>query len=200
MDSAKALEEEEQMASEKIPGWEINKHKNIAAEELRDSIVNMPKDLEWKPHPANERVSLAFVVSKKDDNVDGTCLFAKVPKGEGLPEHTHDVNDIIVPLSGKGKSVEDVVVFSEGKVSTKGLISEGFVPTNYSLNIKDDGKLIWETMQTQGEEMVFFKGEVTPELDKMSGVVSFQKLEGPQNYSFSSSEKREISLDEISVE
>ncbi len=91
------------MASEKIPGWEINKHKNIAAEELRDSIVNMPKDLEWKPHPANERVSLAFVVSKKDDNVDGTCLFAKVPKGEGLPEHTHDVNDIIVPLSGKGK-------------------------------------------------------------------------------------------------
>ncbi|MEE9419981.1 MAG: cupin domain-containing protein [Desulfatiglandaceae bacterium] len=91
------------MTSEKIGGWEVTKEKKAATEEMRDSIINESKDLEWKPHPANENVSLAFVVSKRDDNVDGTCLFARVPKGEGLPEHTHDANDIIVPLSGKGK-------------------------------------------------------------------------------------------------
>jgi quercetin dioxygenase-like cupin family protein len=91
------------MTSEKIGGWELKKEKKAASEEMRHSIIKESKDLEWRPHPANGNVSLAFVVSKRDDDVDGTCIFARVPKGEGLPEHTHDVHDIIVPLAGKGK-------------------------------------------------------------------------------------------------
>ncbi len=91
------------MTSDKIGGWELTRERKAATEDMRNSIIKESKDLDWKPHPANTNVGLAFIVSKKDDNVDGTCIFARVPKGEGLPEHTHAVQDIIVPLSGKGK-------------------------------------------------------------------------------------------------
>jgi len=32
-----------------------------------------------------------------------TCLLARIPKGEMIPEHTHKVHDILYPLSGKAK-------------------------------------------------------------------------------------------------
>ena len=142
--------------------------------------------------PAEAQTPIPGAVQKSPEDLRREK--ALVAKKRSLLDNTEwSIN--MVPLSGKGKGDEDVVVFSQGKVSTKGLIDSGFVPTNYSLNIKEDGKLVWETMQTKGEEIVFFKGEVTPELDKMSGVVSFQQLEGPKNYSFSSSGKKEINLE-----
>jgi hypothetical protein len=96
------------------------------------------------------------------------------------------------PLSGKGKTLKDIIVFSEGKVLARSLLEEGFTPTNYSLHLKDTGAVVWETMQTKGEEVVFFKGELPANMDTMNGVISFQRLEGPQNYSFSSTEKKAL--------
>ena len=54
-------------------------------------------------HPLNENVKLGYILTRRDDQVNVTCLLAKVPKGEEIPEHTHEVHDIIYPLSGKGK-------------------------------------------------------------------------------------------------
>jgi quercetin dioxygenase-like cupin family protein len=46
---------------------------------------------------------MAFLLTKKDDGVEVTTLLIRIPKGEGLPEHTHLAHDIIFPLSGKAK-------------------------------------------------------------------------------------------------
>ncbi len=32
-----------------------------------------------------------------------TCIRGRIPRGETVPEHTHNVNDILYPVSGKGK-------------------------------------------------------------------------------------------------
>jgi quercetin dioxygenase-like cupin family protein len=52
----------------------------------------------------NKNVQLGFVLTKRDDGVEITSLLAKIPKGEVVPEHTHQVHDILCPLSGKGKA------------------------------------------------------------------------------------------------
>ncbi len=104
----------------------------------------------------------------------------------------------LIPLDGKGRKKKDLIVFFESKVSTKSLIEQDYQPTNYSVTLKDDDKVVWETMQTGKDgEVVFFKGEVTPEFDKMSGVVSFQKLEGTENYSFISTSVEKVVVEEV---
>jgi len=54
-------------------------------------------------HPVNKNVKIGYILTHKDDNIDFTSAIVKIPKGEVIPEHTHDVYDIICPLSGKGK-------------------------------------------------------------------------------------------------
>jgi len=119
-----------------------------------------------------------------------SALIAK--KKEVLNNTEWDIE--MFPLSGKGKSLKDVIVFAENKVSAKSLEDRGFLPTNYTLSITEEGKLIWETMQSKDDEIVFFRGEISPGLESMSGVVSFQKLEGSQDYSFRSTAKKKTSL------
>jgi quercetin dioxygenase-like cupin family protein len=91
------------MTEEKIGGWEVTKEKRAARGSMKDSIVKEVSGLDWKRHPVNGNIGLAFFVSKKEDNVEGTCIIATVPKGESLAEHNHDVQDIIVPIAGRGK-------------------------------------------------------------------------------------------------
>ncbi len=69
-------------------------------------------DLEFIEHPVNKNVKIAYILTHKDDSVDITSAIVKIPKGQSIPEHTHDVYDIICPLSGKGKMwVENVGEF-----------------------------------------------------------------------------------------
>lgn len=54
----------------------------------------------------------------------------------------------------------DKVVFKKDTVSSIYLASQGFAPSNYSVNRQEDGTLVWETMQTnQKGETVFLRGE-----------------------------------------
>ncbi len=98
----------------------------------------------------------------------------------------------MVPLDGKGKQETDVILFYDRKVSTENLARDGFLPTNFTLTLKEDGKTEWETMQSKENEVVFFKGELSEEFDTMSGVISFQKLEGNLDYSFTTTSKRQV--------
>ena len=66
-------------------------------------IYKRLKNVKWEPHPINENVQLGFILTKKEDGVELTSLLAKVPRGEVIPEHIHQVHDIILPLSGKAK-------------------------------------------------------------------------------------------------
>jgi len=98
----------------------------------------------------------------------------------------------LIPISGKGKNKKDVIIFSDKKVSMEGLAKEGFASTNFSLSTRSNKKLVWETMQKKDDDIVYFKGELTPELDSMTGVVSFQRIKtGTQDFTFRSMTKKE---------
>jgi quercetin dioxygenase-like cupin family protein len=88
---------------EKIIGWNIAFGAKGVKGKAKDHIYKLVENIEWKPHPINKNVDLGFIITKKEDEVEVTCIIAKVPKGESIPEHNHEVQDIIVPLSGKGK-------------------------------------------------------------------------------------------------
>ena len=91
------------MASEKRPGWETSSDAREIQDENKTSAYKEIKDIKWETHPINDKLKLAFLLTKKEDGVEVTSLLAKIPKGEELPEHTHEVHDIIFPLSGEAK-------------------------------------------------------------------------------------------------
>ena len=77
--------------------WEINS-------KMCHRIYRQLANIQWESHPLCENVKLAYILTKEEDSVDVTCIFAKIPKGSEIPEHVHkDAFDIICPLSGRGK-------------------------------------------------------------------------------------------------
>lgn len=91
------------MAMEKRQGWDIATDSREITKEVPPHVCQKIEDLQWEPHPINKNVKLAFLLTRKDDGVEVTTLLVKIPKGAGLPEHTHEAHDIIFPLSGKAK-------------------------------------------------------------------------------------------------
>jgi quercetin dioxygenase-like cupin family protein len=92
----------EKMPEARKEGWGAAEGKDVDRTMI-DHIYKQFKDIKWEPHPINGNVQLGFVLTKKNDGVEITSLLAKIPKGEVVPEHTHEVHDILCPLSGKGK-------------------------------------------------------------------------------------------------
>jgi quercetin dioxygenase-like cupin family protein len=68
-----------------------------------EKVYKREKDITWKSHPLNERLKMRFLITKQEDQVDVTCVTGRIPKGEVVPEHAHDVHDLIYPLAGSGK-------------------------------------------------------------------------------------------------
>ena len=91
------------MTEEKREGWGGAAEGKEIKKEMIEHIYKQLKNIKWEPHPINKNVQLGFVLTKRDDGVEITSLLAKIPKGEVVPEHTHEVHDILFPLSGKGK-------------------------------------------------------------------------------------------------
>jgi quercetin dioxygenase-like cupin family protein len=91
------------MATTRKKGWRSAAGAAGADLEAKDRIYKQVRKIKWEPHPLNHKVQLGFLLTKKDDGVKVTCLLARIPKGESIPEHTHAVHDILYPLSGKAK-------------------------------------------------------------------------------------------------
>jgi quercetin dioxygenase-like cupin family protein len=61
-------------------------------------------DLNWAPHPIAEGVKIKPLVTKRDDDLNVSCILVKVPVGIEIPEHIHDEQvDILYPVSGKAE-------------------------------------------------------------------------------------------------
>jgi len=62
----------------------------------------------------------------------------------------------------KRKTIEDTIYFRNGKVESEYLIkNEGFTPTNFTVRLKEDNTIIWETMQTSASKgLAFWRGEI----------------------------------------
>ena len=71
----------------------------------------------------------------------------------------------------------DVLIFSEGKLTTKNLSAQGYTTSNCRIDLDDLGTVTWETMQVNEEEgLVFLRGELKEEV--MTGAVIKQPKKG----------------------
>jgi len=91
------------MATEKTVGWGTAERAKQIEEGMKQHVYKEVKHISTTPHPLNDQVKLTFLLTKKDDDVEVTIIHALVPKDSAIPEHVHDVNDIIYPVAGKAK-------------------------------------------------------------------------------------------------
>ena len=67
-------------------------------------ICTKIEELDWDPHPLAEGVMIKPLVTKRDHDLNVSCILVKVPVGNEIPEHIHDEQvDILYPLSGKAE-------------------------------------------------------------------------------------------------
>ena len=72
--------------------------------ELVEPKVIQARDAEWNPHPKFKGVEIAYLLTKKDDDVDMTVAMVHWQVGAEIPRHIHeDSDDILYILKGKAK-------------------------------------------------------------------------------------------------
>lgn len=91
------------MTTKKREGWGSASNSQEIDKEAKGQVYKEEDKIKWESHPLRNKVKLGYLLTKKEDGVKVTCLLARIPKGEMIPEHTHKVHDILFPLSGKGK-------------------------------------------------------------------------------------------------
>ncbi len=92
----------------------------------------------------------------------------------------------------KKRKTNDTLNFVDNQIKSKELTSDGFLPSNFTLSLKGEDIVIWETMQTSDKKgLAFWKGEV--ENGVMRGVLSRHLADNKvKDYSFVSSTKKEL--------
>ena len=100
----------------------------------------------------------------------------------------------IKAIEGKTKTQADSLIFEDNRFYSDLSLKEGFKATNYTISIKDDGTIVWETMQTAEEGRInFWRGEISDDMKSMKGITSQKKSDDTSvNYSFTSTSKKEI--------
>ncbi len=84
----------------------------------------------------------------------------------------------------------DTLSFEDGRFNSNNMKQEGFLATNYTKNVHANGKVVWETMQSNAKgSTVSWRGEWDGE--KMSGVLSRRYPDGRvRDFSFVSKGQR----------
>ena len=60
--------------------------------------------LTWDLHPLVVEVKIKPLVTKRDHDLNVSCILVKVPAGIEIPEHTHEEQvDILYPIQGKAE-------------------------------------------------------------------------------------------------
>jgi quercetin dioxygenase-like cupin family protein len=77
---------------------------------MEKSKVVQPDEIKWEPHPQLANARVAYLLSKRDENADLTCLLVHLPVGTEVEKHIHEnSDDIIYVVKGKGKMWIDQV-------------------------------------------------------------------------------------------
>jgi quercetin dioxygenase-like cupin family protein len=62
------------------------------------------EDLTWDPHPLATGVKIKPLVTKRDHDLNVSCILVRVPAGIDIPEHIHEQQvDILYPMSGQAE-------------------------------------------------------------------------------------------------
>lgn len=163
----------------------FGKRKDSAETESVEKVEEKAVEVEKKV----EKKVAKKVVKKTNKSKDKVKELRKKKKTQ-MNNTMWDIS--IIHMSGQGKKKADVLMFKDNQYASKNYKTKGFDFSNYTLNVKDDGKVIWETMQTaQGGEVIFWRGEVNDKLTQMRGVLSVQLSTGDSDdYSFISQQKK----------
>ncbi|MFC1646416.1 transposase [Candidatus Omnitrophota bacterium] len=91
---------------------------------------------------------------------------------------------IRVTSSASGESNNDILSFQGRKIASENLVLSGFSASNYSTTAKDDGTLVWETMQTREDgATATWYGVLSG--DTMKGILAQRSADGEsEDYSF----------------
>ena len=129
--------------------------------------------------------------SKKDDEARAALRKIIGEKKAELNGTSWDVT--IESRAGKGSFLgKDTLIFQNERFRSLTAEKNDFSATNYTLTVQEQGPTVWETMQTgKNGEVAFWRGEWKEGV--MTGVISRQLEKGAEEYSFSSSAKKEIS-------
>jgi REP element-mobilizing transposase RayT len=107
-------------------------------------------------------------------------LTQAIRKAEELDATEWEVR--LIPVSG-GEETLDTLNFTQGKFVSGKLNTTGYTSSNYTLTIEDNGRIVWETMQTGPEGTASWRGEIEQGL--MRGILSLrQEGKEPQDFSF----------------
>lgn len=91
----------------------------------------------------------------------------------------------LTPEDG-GKSQQDTITFSGGKISSEVMAKSGYTASNYSLSVKPDGTGVWETMQSDDKDnAAFWRGELHG--SSMRGAINKRSGDSTQSFSFAAS-------------
>jgi len=91
------------MSEEQRPGWGTEANAVQINQEMAKRIYKVLDNIEEEPNPTNENAKMKIIFTKRDDNMEITLFLGKTPKGQEIPEHTHEVHDILLALKGKAK-------------------------------------------------------------------------------------------------
>jgi quercetin dioxygenase-like cupin family protein len=79
-------------------------------------ICKTVEDIPWRPHPVAKGVTIKPLVTKKEDDLNVTCMLVKIPPGAEVPEHIHEEQvDILYPIRG----LAEMVVEGAGQFALK---------------------------------------------------------------------------------
>lgn len=142
----------------------------------------------------------AFAARKKKETkkIKETPVEKIQKKQEALKQAQEKINNTVwqvrfMRIGGEKKEgFEDELSFVDNKFGSKKFLEDGFSPTSFTLNLKGENIIIWETMQTDAEgNLALWKGEIEGEF--MRGVLSLQPQKGQvKDYSFVSMSKETI--------
>jgi hypothetical protein len=101
------------------------------------------------------------------------------------------------PAGGKGKKELETVAIKNNQVSMAGFLKKGFLASNFTLTLQEDGSVVWETMQTSEKNGIcFWRGELDKTLTTMRGVLSHAiDTKNKVDYTFASTSRRALPTD-----
>jgi mannose-6-phosphate isomerase-like protein (cupin superfamily) len=63
-------------------------------------------NISWRPHPVIKGVTIKPLATKKEDDLNVTCMLVRIPAGTDIPEHIHEEQvDILYPIQGRAEMV-----------------------------------------------------------------------------------------------
>jgi len=95
-----------------------------------------------------------------------------------------EVEIYTVTQDGTTKPIKDKIRFNGKEFESYYFSSQGFSPSNYTVNVRDNGAITWETMQRNPKgEVISWRGDL--EGGRMEGVMNYQVSgKNTQNFSF----------------